>query len=612
MADRIIASSLAALTLVVGGCFQPMKPSPAHLPGLPPAAESTAPEGAAAAAKIPAPVPMTTVLPKPRASSRQETYSVVVNNVRVHELLFALARDARLNVDVHPGISGSVTLNAIDQTLPQLLNRISRQVDMRYELDGPNLVVMPDSPFLRTYKIDYVNMERQTTGTVSVAAQIAGSQGTPGQGGGGAGGAGQAQGANASTVTIRNLSSNKFWETLIKNVEELLRETDKLIPTGNNTATQPAVAQPVANVPATPAAPGAPGALPPPPNVPAAPNVQFREAASVIANPESGVLSIRATSRQHEKIQEFLDQVLVSAKRQVLIEATIVEVRLSNQYQQGIDWAYLGRGAPSGFRFAQSPQGQLTASPTGSILTGNYNTNTINATLKLLESFGTTRVLSSPRLSVLNNQTAILKVVENLVYFTLTSNTNQTTNTSNTTFTSTPHVVPVGFVMNITAQVSESDTVTLNLKPTISRVSRFVEDPNPVLRNPCLTSGSTNVFGIGAGCSIPSITSLIPQVQTREMESLIRVTNGQIAVMGGLIQDEVANNEDSIPGANRLPVVGQAFGNHNRQNIKTELVVFLRPVIVRDPSIDGDYRGYRVLLPKEDFLSQPNPGAPVR
>jgi general secretion pathway protein D len=605
MAKRLIACSLAAL---VAGCFQPMKPSPVHLPGKPPAAEPSAPS-----ASIPAPVQMTTVLPKPRPTTKPETYSVVVNNVRVHELLFALARDARLNVDIHPGITGSVTLNAVDQTLPQLLNRIGRQVDMRWELDGPNLAVMPDSPYLRTYKIDYVNMERQTTGTVSVAAQIATTGVQPGAAGAGGAG-GSASGTNASTVSVRNTSTNKFWETLIKNVEELLRETDKIIP--GTTPGQPATAAP----PAAAGAPGAPGATPPGASVPATPNIQFREAASVIANPEAGVLSIRATSRQHEKIQEFLDQVMTSARRQVLLEGTIVEVELNNQFQQGIDWSRVRDGL-AGFSFGQgvgigpgNTGGQqslgiintapLAASTTGSIFTMGYSARNLSATLRLLESFGTVRVLSSPRLSALNNQTAILKVVDNRVYFTVSGNISPGTINSAAiaTFTSTANVVPVGFVMNVTPQISESDSVTLNLKPTISRIiGRGVADPNPVLRNPCFLSNSAN-------CNIPPIENRIPEVQTREMESIIRVTNGQIAVMGGLIQDSYTDNEDSIPGVNRLPLVGGAFGNQIRTSGKTELVIFLRPVVVRDPSLDGDYRGYRVMLPGEDFLTRPNPG----
>ena len=120
------------------------------------------------------------MLPKPEPTTRPETYSVVVNNVDVHDLLFALARDAKVNVDIEPGITGKVTLNAIDQTLPQLLTRISRQVDMRYELHGPDLVVMRDTPYLRVYRVDYVNLDRNATMKVAVSSQLAG--GTTGAG----------------------------------------------------------------------------------------------------------------------------------------------------------------------------------------------------------------------------------------------------------------------------------------------------------------------------------------------------------------------------------------------------------------------------------------------
>src|SRR5467141_1529253 len=175
-----------------------MPPSEAHLrAGEPPPAGT-----------VPPPVQISTILPEPRPTARPETYSVVVNGVKVQELLFALARDAKLNIDIHSGISGTVTLNAVEQTLPQLLSRISKQVDMRWELEGPNLIVMPDSPYLHTYRIDYVNMERTATGTVGVSSQIGTGGGTAGAGGGGA--AGGTGGGNSSSTTVRNTSDNKF------------------------------------------------------------------------------------------------------------------------------------------------------------------------------------------------------------------------------------------------------------------------------------------------------------------------------------------------------------------------------------------------------------------
>ncbi len=584
---------VCGLGIALGGCFQPMKPSGGHV------SEQPAPP----AASIPPPVQALPAPPKPKPTVRPETYSVVVNQVSVRELLFALARDAKVNVDIHPGITGTVTLNAIDQTLPQLLNRIGKQVDMRYELDGPNLVVMPDSPYLRIYRIDYVNMHRTTTGQVSVAGNIAG--GSPsggGAGGGAAGASGAGAGAaNTSNVSVRNEQSNKFWDTLEKNIQEILRETDKVLP-GASAPAAPGTPSAPAAAPGQPPGGAAPGAAVPP--VAAGPNVTFREASSVISNPEAGILTIRATSRQHEKIQEFLDHVLVNARRQVLIEATVVEVQLSNSYQQGINWEIFNRaGTAPGITGGMIPQGQVSGAPTGSILTLRYNSTTFSLTLRLLEQFGTVRVVSSPRISVINNQTAILKVVDNLVYFTISSQATQSQTTSLTTFTTTPNSVAVGFVMNVTPQIGGNDIVLLNVKPTISKVLSFVNDPNPALANPCGTA-----TGIGGTCAIAPIVSQVPQIQTRELESVIKVASGDVAVMGGLIQDGINNIEDTVPGVNRVPILGDVFSNKNLQNTKTELVVFLRPVVIRDASLGGDYRGYRVFLPGDDFLSQPNPG----
>jgi MSHA biogenesis protein MshL len=560
----------AALTVVLAGCGQvPLKPSPTHV-----RAEETRPEGA-----IPAPVQVAPALPPPSAAVRPETYSVVVNNVRVQDLLFALARDAKLNVDIHPSVTGSVTLNAIDQTLPQLLGRISKQVDMRYEMDGQTLSVMRDTPYLRIYRIDYVNLARDASSLANLSTNVSGSA-SPGGGGAGS--------QNNSTSTIKTTSIHKFWDTLVANVRDLLRETDKIIPLNAPAAAAPAAA-------ATPGAPPAPAAAP-------APTSEFREAASVISNPESGVLSIRATSRQHEKVQEFLDQVMSSAKRQVLIEATIAEVQLNNQYQRGIDWQRLRNLA--GFGFAQvsggTPAGVNTNAFT--LAFGSSSALGITGTLRLLESFGDVRVLSSPKLSVLNNQTAVLKVVDNLVYFTVSASTVAAANApSVTTFSTAVNSVPVGFIMSVVPQISEADVVLLNVRPTISRKLRDIADPNPSLANPC---GIPVPVG---GCNIPAIASLIPEIQTREMESVMRVQSGQTAVLGGLIQDTVSNTEDAIPGVRQIPGVGQLLAQRRDLNQKTELVIFLRAVVIRDSSVDGDFSRLRDLLPGSDFFLRPNP-----
>ncbi|MDP1996172.1 MAG: type II and III secretion system protein, partial [Gallionella sp.] len=139
---------LCAASVILAGCgTKPILPSDKHI-RQPPSPETS----------IPQPLKRSIVLPPPKPATKTETYSVVVTNVSAQEILFALARDAKINLDIHPGIQGAVTLNALDQTLPQILTRIARQTDMRYELENGNLSVMPDSPYLRSYRIDYVNM----------------------------------------------------------------------------------------------------------------------------------------------------------------------------------------------------------------------------------------------------------------------------------------------------------------------------------------------------------------------------------------------------------------------------------------------------------------------
>ena len=564
-------SVIGAVCLV--GCATPPPPtSPAHL-GVSPSPREVQTQAANTMAPIPGISAGVPALPVPKATVAQETYSVVVNNVSVQTLLFAIARDAKLNLDIHPGISGNVTLNAIDQTIHEILDRVGRQVDMRYELEGKTLYVLPDTPFLRLYKVDYPNISRESESQTGTQAQVA----STGQGGGT---------GNSSSASIRNVSNNRFWPTLVTNIRDLLRETDKLIPTVEAASAAPAAAL----APASPAsaAQGAAGAQASATAAAAGTPVRaptqatFSEAASVIANPETGVISVRATAKQHARVREFLDQIIGSSRKQVLIEATIIEVTLTNDYQQGVNWSFI-RNAVNGntdLSIVQAPGGSTPISVgnlqpfLGAINFARRGTNfDITAVLRLLESFGKTRVLSSPKVSVMNNQAALLKVVDNKVYFTV-SVTPGTPGSAGVApvapvYTTVVNTVPVGFLMNVTAQIGDDDGVTLNLRPTVSRITNYAIDPSPALAQ--------------AG-----VINRIPEIQTREFESIMKVANGEVAVLGGLMQDDGANGTDQIPGLGNLPVIGDAFRYRSDRSTKSELVIFLRPTILRDASIQGD------------------------
>ena len=585
---RFLASAPCfALVLAIAGCgTRPLAKPEGHIQ---PSIEPTP-----GTAQIPSTVRAVPKPPPPTAREAEIKYSVVVANQSVREVLLAMARETRVNFDIHPGIEGTINLNAIDQTLKQILTRIAKQVDMRWETEGQTITVMPDTPFLRNYRVDYVNLARDVSETVGIATQIIG--GTVG------GGAATGGGANNSTLTLTSTARHRFWETLEKNVKDMLRETDKVLPEGSSetfvqnrgqssvattqsrASAQPRTGRTTSSQSRTETTPGVNQTQE------AAEFVEqrltFREAAAVIVNPESGIISVRATSRQHEKVQEFLELVGGSSKRQVLIEATIVEVTLNDTYQSGVDWSALGLNG-LGYSIRQNFTGaNLANAPLFSIAYSNPNAaagGSISSSVKLLDSFGKTRVLSSPKLMVLNNQTALMKVVDNEVYFTIKADTVTNQTTSTTTFTTTQNVVPVGFIMNVTPQISEGDMVTLNVRPTVTRRIGTKNDPNPAL-------------------AAANVVSEIPVTQTREMESVLKIASGQTAVLGGLMLDSFEGTRDGLPVASRIPVFGDLVSYRKDIAVKKELVIFIRPMVIRDASVDGDLAAYRRFLPDPQFF----------
>ncbi len=619
-------SLLVAISLLITSCAHQSKvpTSKGHIDG---AVNGNAAQNIpqnTAVAPIPKLVRSNPQLPVPKATTKAQTYSVVVNEVPVKEILFALARESKLNIDIHPSIQGRATLNAVDQTLPAILERLARQVDLTYKMEGNVLYIAPDSPVLRIYKVDYVNMNRDTKGFIGAAAEISstGQSASTGEGGSSATTSTSGNGANNSSRTsVDSSSKNHLWESLIQNIKDLLAETDKEVivsrigtetdageattqKTKTNNGTTITINNPADQARAASEA-----------REKAKSEYKTLLAANVIANPETGVISVRATNKQHERVQEFIDRVMGSARKQVLIEATIVEVRLSDSFQAGIDWSRLNNGATnSGFVFGQTlgSKGVNFNTTSGAFTTGGKNAlgvastaglfagylnpasaiGNIAASITLLKQFGDTKVLSSPKLMVLNNQTSVLKVVDNLVYFTVQAQQSQAAigGTALATFTTTPNTVPVGVIMSVTPQISDSGSVNINVRPTISRVLSTVPDPNPQL----VIQTGTNSF--------QRIDSQIPQIQVREMESVLQVQSGSTAVLGGLMQDEIQRNSDKVPGLSNIPGVGKVFTGKNDANQKTELVIFLRPTVITNASLESDeLQSYKQYLPAQQL-----------
>ena len=504
------ALALGLGLLLLSGCAgtRTVQPSPGHLVDERPSPQEEAPPIVTPPPQVAEPDPLPPVA----------TYSVVAKDVPVGDLLFSLARDAELDLDMQSGNDGTVTINAIEQPLAAILSRIAAQAGLRYDLRGTNLVVQDDAPYWHNYRVDYVNVRRASEGEVGVATQISTAGGTVNeddrqqQSG---------QQGNISKTTVTNTSDNNFWAALEAGRASIVQADES------------------------------PDAVP-------------QSANPIIVNPMAGVITIFATQREHGEIQAYLDAIMANSRRQVLIEMTIVEVELSDKYQAGVDWQQLA--ADEGFSYESDLLGgALTTAPF--VRLGYSDTqsdgDTVAGTVRLLQQFGDTKVLSSPKIMALNNQTALLKVVNEEVYFTIELDIRDATADipERRTFTSEIHTIPVGLVMSVTPQISNSGYVSLNIRPTISRVTGFAVDPAPRLAD-------------------AEFDNLIPEIQVREIESLLQVLDGNTIVLGGLMQNEEISSVDGIPGLSRIPKIGGLFSYTKDDLVKTELVIFLRPTIV--------------------------------
>ncbi len=518
-----------AIVLLLTGCAasRPPEVSPLHL-------ESKASQSVE---EIPTIITGAPVLPPPKPQPKQETFTVVVNEVPADELLFSLVRDAKLNIDIHPGIEGNVTLNAINQTLSQILDRIAKQISLRYHLDGSTLVLEPDKHYWRTYSVDYVNMARDSSSEVGVATEISTTGGSVSE-------SGSASSGNISNTRVNNVSSNHFWEVVEKNLIAIIGAGSKT----DSEASSP-----------------------------------------VVVNAVSGIISVYAPDYQQREVQAFLDKVLASALRQVLIEMTIVEVELGDRYQAGVDWQHLASGGTGLTALSAMTGSNLSTAPVFSLGYQNSTNSgrTYSTTLKMLEAFGDVKVLSSPKIMALNNQTALLKVVDEKVYFTVDLEIEKDENgqETNRTYTSEIHTVPVGLVMSVTPQINDIDSITLNIRPTISRITGYAADPSARLAN-------------------ANFDNLIPEIQVREMESLLQIANSQMVVMGGLMQNKTDEYSQGIPFLSQLPLIGSLFKFRDDEFTKSELVIFLRPTVIKGAGANMNLQAYDDLLPEAEDLSQ--------
>lgn len=502
-------------------------------------------------APIPNVVGVQAINVNPDTGEVKRLYSVSAVKVPVEDLLYNLSVDAKMQLDLSKDVKGVVTINAINQPLKAILQRVTEQVGAVYDLKDGMISIRADTPYWHTYQVDYVNVSKQVKDSTVMKMSV-----------GDIGDGNTNRGAQASEFKMNVSSDNDFWGTLVNNISSMAQlgpEVTKNVTVRNHDLlSQSSNDNNALNKAAS--------------NKDTTASIQIKQPSNVVVNKEAGLISVYTTRARQRKIVHYLDGVVHRTSKQVLIEATVVEVELNDQYQAGVDWsAVSGNNTASqsllGLNLSKSPYFNVSLS------NGTFN-------LKMLQQFGKTKVLSSPKIMAMNNQSAMLKVVNNQVYFTVDVNreAGTTTNPATTTIQTTVHTVPVGFMMNMTPFISDDGKISINIRPTLSRIVDYVNDPNPDL-------------------AAQNITSQIPVVQEREMDSVLKLRNRQTAIIGGLIQDTHDNQKQGVPFLSAIPWLGDLFTYRDDTVKKTELIIFIRPIIVDNPDIDnGDLKSVRKFL----------------
>lgn len=504
--------------------------------------------------------------PPDMADQRRVTINVT-DATPLRDVLIELARRADVDLELDPRIQGGVIVSARERPFAEVVGRIADLAGLRYTFENNVLRMELDEPYAVHYRMDMLNLRRTLSSTITANTDVFTSVGDGGAGGGG------------SSASITAEAVNDFWEEITEGMDRIIAEQ----PAASRLST--VAAQIIPTTPDPAATPPAEGAEPTPEAATAAPASETAAAsdgagsdnpAYYTLNRQAGLITVYAPQRQHKRVDEYLKQLRNALTGQVLIEAKVVEVTLNDEFRAGIDWRYFGiRGLTMGANLTTGVLPIDRLLPTASANVALPGTSFDNF-ISLMDHFGTSRTLSSPRLTVVNNETALLKVAENEVYFRLTIERDRDPETGieTRTYTSELNTVPIGLLMAVQPSINlATGQVHLNLRPTISRVVRRVEDPAVQLVMADINaSNNTNL----------SVTSLVPVVEVREMDSVVTMDSGSVMVMGGLMQERAENEREQVPGLGDIPVAGNLFRRQQRATEVVELVIFLRATIVRD------------------------------
>ncbi len=451
----------------------------------------------------------------------------VAGEIPLRDVLYEIAEQAQYDVELDPRIRGSIIFSARNRPLDMVIDRIAEIAGLRYKFDDDMLRVELDTPYHEIYKVNYLALTRTNASSIRNDISVVTGEGTD----------------TGSSFSASNESVIDFWAELEENLTQILdsnRDSNRLatnidpevtVADSNPAPVDPIVMDENGNISETgpTVQVQAPQAVL---NVSSLPVEEEEDDGAFDArfsvNRQAGLVSVFAPERLHTQINNYMNELKKSVGSQVLIEAKVLEVALNDEFSAGIDWNILfDGGSRGGFGFGPQGVGGLVRGilDAGDSIATNANVSYIggdfSAAIDALSRFGSVQALASPRLTVLNNQSAALNVAENVVYFEIDVETTTSDTGIVTTFDTDPKTVPEGVLINVQPAIDlEAQTISMAIRPTITTITSFTNDPNPSLA----TAG---------------VVSPVPNVNVQEFDSVIKMNNGQAIVLGGLIQDRV-------------------------------------------------------------------------
>jgi len=493
------------------------------------------------------PPPVVAPAPEPRLD-------LLVNNAQAREVFLAIVADTRYSMLMHPDVSGTLSVTLRGVTVLEALEAIRDVYGYDFKIEGRRITVYAPTLQTRVFSLNYPTSQRQGSSELRVSSGAALQQSTSGGTTNNTANATNGTSSQPENSRVSTTSKSDFWGELTGAIKSLV---------GNG------------------------------------------EGRSVVASPQAGILAVRAMPEELRQVDKFLKATQASVERQVMLEAKVVEVELRDGYQSGVNWGafnndgstqvaagVIGSGVTSTNAFVQGTTTINGAVAFPSVATGGglfglaLATSQFGAVLGFLETQGDVQTLSSPRVATLNNQKAVLKVGTDEFFVTnVSGGTNSTNGTSSTTTTSTLPTVTLtpffsGISLDVTPQIDDGVNVTLHVHPSLTTVTE---------KSKQIDLGSAGNF------KLPLASSAV-----NETDTLVRIQDGSIVAIGGLMQLESSRNASGIPGTTSMPGLGALFGNRATQGRKKEVIVLIKPTIIRS-SADWEAQGRRARAAIDDM-----------